>query len=163
MVSGLGAIVLDPYREYKLAATKSLSVGGGSSPIEAALTASAKSIGRVPTTFLKNAAVDVPVAVADSFRSMARSCGDQVRDHGPVTDWKSGVEVAGKVRSIVALDHLLIAYDVLLKGLVTDVYDSLTGIVMQPYRGAKKDGVLGAVKGFGGWMIGTPTKTCGCK
>jgi hypothetical protein len=43
------------------------------------------------------------------------------------------------------------------------VYDSISGIVVQPYKGTKKDGLIGFAKGFGRWALGTPLKTSGGK
>ena len=101
LVGALGSVLINPVTEYKLAAANRRDGGaGGASPSKAAVHASIKSIGRVPETLIKSGGVGIPVAVATGFRSMARACGDRVREHDPVTDWKSGAMVAGKVRRL---------------------------------------------------------------
>jgi hypothetical protein len=105
-----GDMILDPYKEYKSVSARPSSASSSSqyspsqqrggtslSPTKAALQASAKGLGRLHMTALKST-VEIPVAVADGFRSMARQCGDRVREHEPVVDWRSGLRVAGEVR-----------------------------------------------------------------
>jgi hypothetical protein len=47
--------------------------------------------------------VDVPLALAEGLRQAPKLLGDDVRDHGPVKDWKSGGTVAMKVRTVATL------------------------------------------------------------
>ncbi|KAL6232331.1 hypothetical protein BDW75DRAFT_22879 [Aspergillus navahoensis] len=98
-------------------------------------TASAKSIGKVLTTYFKGTMVDIPLATAEGLRAVPRLYGEDVKEHKPVKDWKSGMIVGCTSFS---------------QGMV----DGLTGIVMQPYKGAKEEGALGAVKGFAKGALG---------
>lgn len=59
--------------------------------------ASAKSLGKLSGKGIKGLAVDVPLAAAEGFRNVPTMYGEQVRNHGNVTDWKSGAIVGGKV------------------------------------------------------------------
>ncbi|KAL4973118.1 hypothetical protein BDW66DRAFT_162365 [Aspergillus desertorum] len=98
-------------------------------------TASAKSIGKVLTSYFKGTMVDIPLATAEGLRAVPRLYGEEVKEHKPVKDWKSGVGVGCTSFS---------------QGMV----DGLTGIVMQPYKGAKEEGALGAVKGLAKGAVG---------
>lgn len=64
-----------------------------------------KNAGGMTEAITKGALVDLPLALADGFRQAPGLVGDEVKDHGPVTDWKSGGIVAAKVR------HRLVAPD----------------------------------------------------
>jgi hypothetical protein len=44
-----------------------------------------------------------------------------------------------------------------------DVFDSAVGVVVNPYKGARDDGAIGAAKGLAAWTVGMPFKICGCK
>jgi hypothetical protein len=90
----------------------------------------ARGFGKAGNTFLKGGLVDIPFALAEGLRNAPAMYGDKPRDFGPITDWKTGGIVAGK-------------------GLVFGLYDGISGLVMEPVKGAKKDGALGALKGFG--------------
>lgn len=48
------------------------------------------------TAVAKGALVDVPLALAGGFKNTPQLYGETVRDHGTVTDWKSGGVVAAK-------------------------------------------------------------------
>ncbi|KAF5681233.1 UDP-glucose,sterol transferase [Fusarium heterosporum] len=102
--------------------------------------ASAMSVGKVGQIATKGMLVDIPLAMTEGLKSVPKLYGDNVRDHGPVTDAKSGAIVAGKT----------FAYGFM---------DGIGGIVMEPYKGAKKEGALGAAKGFGKGTAGLITKT----
>jgi hypothetical protein len=60
--------------------------------------ASAKSLGDVCVKGFKGLAVDIPLACAQGFNNVPAWYGDEVRDYGRVTDWKSGAVAGGKVR-----------------------------------------------------------------
>lgn len=60
--------------------------------------ASAKSFGNLYTKGFKGLAVDIPLAATEGFRNVPALYGEQVRNNGTVTDWKSGAIVGGKVR-----------------------------------------------------------------
>ena len=100
--------------------------------------------------------VDVPLALADGLHAVPKLYGEKVRDHGTVTDWKSGGAVTGKVLPIIesGAAQLLTASQTFGYGL----YDGITGIVTQPLKGAKDDGVLGFTKGLAKGTVGIVTK-----
>ena len=95
--------------------------------------ASAMSLPQVTGALLKGVAVDLPVAMSEGFRNAPKLYGEKVSDHAPVTDWKSGMAVAGKT-------------------FTQQMGEGLTDFVRQPAKGAAKDGVVGFGKGVG---IGT--------
>ncbi|SPJ82351.1 probable sterol glucosyltransferase [Fusarium torulosum] len=124
-----------------LSATSTRPGGGSSGALAGKMAAaSAKSVGKIAQTATKGMLVDFPLALAEGLRSVPRLYGDEVRDHGPVTDAKSGVVVAGK-------------------NFAWGFADGLTDIVVQPYKGAKKEGALGAAKGFGKGAVNLVTKS----
>lgn len=92
--------------------------------------ASAKSIGMIAPIYAKGALVDIPLAMTEGMRSIPRHFGTEVRDHGRVTDAKSGAVVAGKT-------------------FAWGFVDGLSDLVMEPVRGAGKEGAVGAFKGVG--------------
>ncbi|KAJ4197062.1 hypothetical protein NW767_009307 [Fusarium falciforme] len=102
--------------------------------------ASAKSFGRVGSTALKGMVVDIPMALTEGMRTVPHLYGSDVRDHGPVTDAKSGMVVGGKT-------------------FAWGFIDGLSDVVMEPYRGAKKEGAMGAVKGIGKGAMNLVTKS----
>lgn len=83
--------VADPYKTFKVApdsrADKINSTGGAIGHSMVALGGS----------ITKSTLVSVPMALADGFHTVPTLYGEKVRDHGPLTDWKSGSIVAGKV------------------------------------------------------------------
>jgi len=83
--------------------------------------------------------IDTPYAVTEGFRNTPKLYGEQVPDHEPVTDWKSGGVVGGTE---------------FLKGMSTGLLD----FFVQPYKGAKDDGARGFFVGLGKGTIGTVTK-----
>ncbi|KEQ95936.1 glycosyltransferase family 1 protein [Aureobasidium subglaciale EXF-2481] len=90
----------------------------------------ARGFGKAGATYLKGSLVDIPFALAEGLRNAPLMYGDKPRDLGTVTDWKSGTAIAGK-------------------GLFYGIYDGITGLVTEPVKGAKKEGAVGALKGFG--------------
>lgn len=62
-----------------------------------------RNIGSLAGTLTKAAFVDFPMALTEGLYQMPTLYGGKVRDHGAVTDWKSGAAVAGKVSSLVIL------------------------------------------------------------
>ncbi|KAL4936541.1 hypothetical protein BDV06DRAFT_227814 [Aspergillus oleicola] len=97
--------------------------------------ASAKSVGKFLGSYFKGTMVDIPLATTEGLRAIPRLYGEETKDHGTVKDWKSG---------------LVVGYNAFSHGMV----DGLTGLVMQPVKGAKEDGALGAVKGFAKGTVG---------
>ncbi|KAJ5597984.1 hypothetical protein N7537_008068 [Penicillium hordei] len=102
--------------------------------------ASAKSIGSFVPTALKGMMVDFPLALTEGMKSVPNIYGGTVRDNGKVTDAKSGVVVAGKT-------------------FAWGFIDGLGDVVVQPYKGARKEGALGAMKGVGKGLTGLATKS----
>lgn len=103
-------------------------------------TASAKSLGAVHSSFFRGMIVDLPLAVAEGMRNAPALYGENVAQHQPVTDWKSGAVVAGK-------------------NFAWGLAEGVTGIVTQPVKGAREEGALGAVKGVGRGLMGLGLKT----
>ncbi|KAJ7740943.1 sterol glucosyltransferase [Mycena maculata] len=172
MVNATADIFLKPYEEYRrsntsaLSSPKTPSFDAGASPLEpgdrgegssrgvvpsgesrggmhtagAMAAASGKSVGRVLTSSFKGMMVDVPLAVTEGLRSFPQLYGEDVRDHGQIRDWRSGAVVAGKS----------FAYG---------MTEGLADLVVQPYKGAKEEGMLGIAKGVGKGSMGLVTKT----
>ena len=80
--------------------------------------------------------MDLALAVAQGFHNAPRLYGDStVRTPRRISGMKSGLRAAGEE----------FAYG---------VYDGVTGLVLQPYYGVKKDGVKGLVPGIGKGLFG---------
>lgn len=89
---------------------------------------------------LATAAVTIPYAFTEGFRSIPRLYGEEVPDYGEIHDWKSGVTVGAK-------------------SVVLGLADGISGLVILPYKGAQNEGALGATKGVGKALAGLGTKT----
>ncbi|KAJ6466955.1 sterol glucosyltransferase [Mycena sanguinolenta] len=96
----------------------------------AMVAASGMSMGTIITSGLRGTAIDIPVAFQEGLRNVPKMYGEEVKDYGHVKDWKSGMLVAGKT---------------LLFGLP----EGLADLVVQPYKGARAEGVTGFAKGVG--------------
>jgi len=86
---------------------------------------------------------------------------DTVRRRDNITGFGSGVKVAGKVRqtssdstSTSVASHLTNTQEFTLS-----LYEGITGLVTQPYRGAEKEGVKGFGKGIGKGLGGLVFKS----
>jgi len=84
--------------------------------------------------------MDVSLAVAQGFHNAPRLYGDEVRRPARITGFHSGMQAAGKEFAL-------------------GIYDGFTGLVTQPYKGAKEEGVKGALKGVGKGVGGVFFKT----
>ncbi|KAL1628580.1 hypothetical protein SLS56_005812 [Neofusicoccum ribis] len=127
------------------------TASGGSANSEASLknkeislagkmgSASAKSLGQVAPIATKGMLVDIPLALTEGLRNLPRAYGEEVRDHGKVTDWKSGAAVAGKT-------------------FAWGMAEGISDIGVKPYQGAKKEGAVGAMKGIGKGMVSMGAK-----
>jgi hypothetical protein len=102
--------------------------------------ASGMSIAMFAPKALKGMTVDIPLALTDGLKNVPRAYGDTVRDHGPVTDFKSGATVAGKT-------------------FAWGFVDGLSDVVVKPYQGAQQEGMKGAAKGLGKGLVSITTKT----
>lgn len=77
---------------------------------------------------------------AKGFRNIPRLYNDDtVRPIEKVTDLSSGIKVAGREFGY-------------------GLFDGISGLVTQPYRGAEKEGAGGLLKGFGKGIGGLLTK-----
>jgi hypothetical protein len=91
---------------------------------------STKGIGRIMTTGLKTP-VTFTNGLARGFYNVPTLYGDDtVRTEAKIDGVKSGLIAAGK-------------------GFGYGLYDGLTGLVTQPYNGARKEGAVGFLKGVG--------------
>ncbi|KAI5813184.1 hypothetical protein BZA77DRAFT_334948 [Pyronema omphalodes] len=86
------------------------------------------------------APMDVSLAISQGFHNAPRLYGDEVRRPARITGFHSGMRAAGKE-------------------LALGMYDGFSGVVMQPYKGAREQGVKGAVKGIGKGFGGLFFKT----
>lgn len=102
--------------------------------------ASAKSLGNAIGRPYKSIFVDVPLAVADGLHAVPKLYGSEVRERDKITDFKSGTLVAGK-------------------SFVFGIAEGFADIVVEPYKGGKKEGALGVVKGVGKGSLGFLAKT----
>ncbi|KAI6087461.1 hypothetical protein F4821DRAFT_104201 [Hypoxylon rubiginosum] len=85
---------------------------------------------------LARAPVDLALALAQGFHNAPRLYGDEtVRRPIRITGIRSGLRAAG--------------YE-----FIHGIYDGFTGIVRLPYRGAKEDGIKGALAGIGMGLTG---------
>ena len=89
---------------------------------------------------VKGLSLDIPLAVGEGLRNAPRLYGGEVYDPGRITDWKSGSVAASK-------------------NFAHGMIEGIGGIVMEPVRGAKKDGAMGALKGSGVGLLNFGTKT----
>ncbi|KIY00069.1 uncharacterized protein Z520_03754 [Fonsecaea multimorphosa CBS 102226] len=106
--------------------------------------ASAMSISHITGIVIKGSLVDIPVAVAEGLRNTPKLYGQEVPDHAAVTDWKSGITVAGTT-------------------FVHQMAQGLTDLVVQPAKGLAREGVIGFGKGIGKGALQTATKpTAAC-
>jgi hypothetical protein len=102
--------------------------------------ASGMSIATFAPKAIKGMMVDIPLALTEGLKNVPRAYGDTIRQHGPVTDFKSGATVAGKT-------------------FVWGFADGLSDVVIKPYQGAQREGVKGAAKGLGKGLVNMTTKT----
>ena len=80
------------------------------------------------------------LGLAKGFRNMPRLYNDDtIRPAEKVTDFASGVKVAGKELGF-------------------GFFDGISGLVTQPLKGAEKDGAAGLIKGFGKGIGGLVAK-----
>lgn len=147
ILGALTDVYYAPRREYKniRESEAELSAEGEAEGSRRSLTAKeyaritgagAMTIPKVWGYFVKGLVLDAPLATAEGFRATPRLFGEVVKDHDPITDFKSGITVAGK-------------------DAVTQIGLGLVDLFVQPYKGAKEEGATGALKGFGRGALGT--------
>ncbi|KAI5844370.1 hypothetical protein DFP73DRAFT_513109 [Morchella snyderi] len=105
------------------------SQGSGNGFTLGAALGAGKGVSRIVEAGLKSP-MDFSLGLAQGFHNAPKLYGDNVRDVEKVTGFQSGLKAAGK-------------------GLSLGLYDGVSGLVMQPLRGAKEEGAVGLVKGFG--------------
>lgn len=132
--------------------------------VEVAL-ATATSIGRLSKAVLESP-LHFSMGIARGFQNIPIAYGDtSVRKPENVSGLKSGIEVGSKVPYLCPpfLPSLIIYLPNVQNGdervpislsntkqeLAYGFYDGITGVITQPLRGAKQDGVVGLVKGIG--------------
>lgn len=100
---------------------------------------SAMSLVHLHGVFVKGVLADVPVAVAEGLRNTPKLYGETVPDHLPVTDWKSGLSVAGT-------------------NFARQMGEGLTDIFVQPTKGLVREGAVGLGKGVAKGTVQIITK-----
>lgn len=84
--------------------------------------------------------MDFSLGIAQGFRNAPRIYGDTtVRPQEKITGIQSGIKVAGKEFTL-------------------GMYDGISGLVTQPFRGAREEGAMGFVKGTGKGVAGALLK-----
>jgi hypothetical protein len=109
-------------------------------PLGAAAAASATGVGDFFAYYTKGFMVDLPLAATEGLRAVPKLYGQEVRDFGPVNNWKRGVEVAGK-------------------NLAHGMMEGFIDVGMEPIKGGREEGALGVVKGLGKGLANLTTKT----
>lgn len=86
------------------------------------------------------------LAVAKGFHNMPLLYGDDtVREQPKVTGIKSGLKAAGKVVKPLSFSRVVTNFK---QGFGYGFFDGISGLATQPVQGAKKEGAVGAIKGF---------------
>ncbi|KAH6720229.1 sterol glucosyltransferase [Leptodontidium sp. MPI-SDFR-AT-0119] len=102
--------------------------------------ASINSLGKVVVRYSKGVLVDIPLAATEGMRAVPRLYGEEVKEHAPITDWKSGSSVAGKM-------------------FVGGMYEGFTDIFVQTYKGKEAEGAIGVAKGLSKGLLSVTMKT----
>lgn len=101
--------------------------------------ATLQGFGKFSATYFKGVCIDIPHAAAEGFRRAPRLYGEQPKDYGTVTDWKSGMKVGGK-------------------NFVGGMTGGVAGMIREPLKGALEEGRPGAVRGLARGALGMATK-----
>jgi UDP:flavonoid glycosyltransferase YjiC (YdhE family) len=100
-----------------------------------------KGLGRFAKAVVQSP-MDISMSFTKGFHNLPKAWGDNtVRPQPQITDFISGAKTAGKEFGL-------------------GMYDGITGIVMQPWKGAQKEGLGGFAKGFGkgiGGLVAKPS------
>ncbi|KAA8893309.1 hypothetical protein FN846DRAFT_546447 [Sphaerosporella brunnea] len=110
---------------------------GGGFDFEAAMGGS-KAVSKIVGASIRSP-MDFTLGIAQGFRNAPSLYGDEVRPESRVTGFQSGLKTAGKELGL-------------------GFYDGITGLVKQPYKGAKEAGPAGAIAGFGRGIAGLVLK-----
>lgn len=93
------------------------------------------------TKALVQSPMELSVSITKGFHNMPKLWGDEtVRPQERVSDFKSGMRAMGREFGF-------------------GIYDGITGLVMQPWKGAQREGAAGFLKGFGKGVGGFMTKS----
>lgn len=134
-------MIVDPYKELNRAKTEGTSdAAHNAATVGRMAAAGAKGFGRFNAALFKGAVVDIPLAAAEGFRAVPKLYGEEVRDHGEVTDIQSGFSKAGK-------------------NFAFGMADGFSDLFIRPVEDAKKDGAMGFAKGLGKGILGFTSKT----
>ena len=134
-------MLYDPYKELSRAKTEGTSDAAHNAATAGRMaTAGAKGFGKFNMALFKGAIVDLLLAAAEGFRAVPKLYGEEVKDHGEVTNIQSGLGKAGK-------------------NFAFGMYDGFSDLFVKPYENAKKDGALGFAKGIGKGVLGFTSKT----
>lgn len=119
---------------------KSSKTESSNADSERSYTHSSKGVSRVVKAMVK-APMDISVSMTKGLHNVPKLYGDDtVRPQERISDFKSGAKAAGRELGL-------------------GFYDGITGLVTQPWNGARKDGAGGFVKGLGkgfGGLIAKP-------
>ncbi|KAF1971590.1 UDP-Glycosyltransferase/glycogen phosphorylase [Bimuria novae-zelandiae CBS 107.79] len=100
-----------------------------------------KGVGRIVGAGFKSP-LDFSMNIAQGFHNMPKLYGGEVRQVDKVTGFQSGLKTAAKQFGF-------------------GLYDGIAGIVTDPYKGAKKEGGVGFVKGVGRGIFSVPLRVMG--
>ncbi|KAK0185951.1 glycosyltransferase family 1 protein [Armillaria mellea] len=134
----IGKLDLHRSKEYDLRKGVSDPITGGSSAVFWTIIHYCAGVAKIfyspvsgiiqTATALPQGALKIVTSIHDGFQNAPKLFGSQIREPGKVINFSSGLKEAGK-------------------GFVYGWYDGVTGLVSEPIKGAKKDGVVGAIKG----------------
>ncbi|KAJ5688317.1 hypothetical protein N7536_010936 [Penicillium majusculum] len=140
--TSLGGTFIDPFKNFKRyreAVRDDGSHGSVASASGVAALSAGKGIAGMAGTLVRGMTVDMTLAFAEGMRNSPRLYGAEPDNYGTVKDWKSGAVVGGKAFGL-------------------GFYNGLTGLVTEPYKGAKDGGALGFCKGAGRGGLGLVSK-----
>jgi len=103
--------------------------------------------------------MDFSLNVAKGFHNVPKLYGQEVRQVDKVTDLQSGVKTAAKVGVYPCSSQSF--YSNFSQEFGMGLYEGIGGLVMDPYRGAKKEGGAGFLKGVGTGIAGLPLRVMG--
>lgn len=141
MGRGATGMLYDPYKELNRSKAEGTSAAAHNAAVAGKMfTTSAKGFGKFNMALFKGSIVDLPLAAAEGFRAVPKLYGEEVKNHGEVTDIQSGFGKAGK-------------------NFAFGVHDGFSDLFVRPFKDAKKDGALGFAKGLGKGVLGFTSKT----
>lgn len=134
-------MVYEPYKELHRARPDGSSDASHNAATAGRMaSAAAKSFGRFNAALFKGAVVDLPLAAAEGFRAVPALYGEQITDHGAVTDVATGFSKAGR-------------------NFAFGMADGFADLFVRPVQDAQRDGARGLAKGLGKGVLGFAAKT----